>query len=65
VVHMGIMEGLIMVVQVKEGFSTVFQFLLQLLEFVTMGIMDKEVCQTDMDTPMMEDHILWFMGQVL
>jgi len=55
-VHMGITKALIKAVQVKKGLNTILQFF-QLLEILTMEIMDKEVCQVDMDTMTTKDHM--------
>jgi len=56
-VHIGIMEALIIALQTKEGLKTLVQFCLQFLEVLTMEIMDKEVCQVDMDIMMEEEPI--------
>jgi len=61
---MDIREGLIIAVQMKEDSDTVFWFLLQPLEVLTLETMDKEVCQVDMVTSTIEDHISGFMDVV-
>jgi len=53
-----------MAVQMKEDPDTVFQFLFQPLEVLTMGTMEKEVRQANMETSTMEDHMLGFMDVV-